>query len=95
MVGAQNATKIASSLSPFKNKYSDTMIIERTTSRRIQFITPIFSIKFLNICWREVLLKDNFFEAVINKIHYETLNIYNNRRKSPVLLSNLYKIISF
>ncbi len=49
MVGAQNATKMASNFSPFKNKYSDTTIIERTTRSITLFIAPIFSIKFLII----------------------------------------------
>ena len=49
MVGAQNAMKMASSLSPVRNITSETIIIEITTSSIMQFITPIRSIKFLII----------------------------------------------
>ena len=58
MVGAQNAIKIASSFSPFKNRYSDTIMIERTMRSITKFIAPIFSIKFLIIITISVLLKD-------------------------------------
>jgi hypothetical protein len=49
MVGAQNAMKMASNLSPVRNITSETIIIEITTSSIMQFITPIRSIKFLII----------------------------------------------
>lgn len=49
MVGAQKAIKIASSLSPVRNIYSETTIIESTTRSKITFIAPTLSIKFLII----------------------------------------------
>ncbi len=49
MVGAQNATKMASNFFPLRNRYSETTIMESTTRSNIQFITPTRSIKFLNI----------------------------------------------
>ncbi len=42
MVGAQNAIKIASSFLPWRNKVSDTIIIENTTRSITKFMTPIF-----------------------------------------------------
>lgn len=49
MVGAQNATKMASIFFPLRNRYSETTIMESTTRSNKQFITPTRSIKFLNI----------------------------------------------
>lgn len=49
MVGAQKATKIASSLSPVRKRTSDTIIIEITTRSITLFIAPILSIKFFII----------------------------------------------
>lgn len=59
MVGAQKATKIASSFLPLRNKYSEKTIIDKTTKSMIIFITPMRSIKFLIIQRIVVLLKDN------------------------------------
>ncbi len=49
MVGAQNAIKIASNFFPLRNITSETMIMDSTTRIMTKFITPIFSIKCLNI----------------------------------------------
>ncbi len=49
MVGAQNAIKIASNFLPLRKSTSETTIIDKTTSSKIQFITPMRSIKFLII----------------------------------------------
>ncbi len=54
MVGAQKATKIASNFFPLRNRYSETMMMETTTSNNKQFIAPTFSIKFL-IMLRKVI----------------------------------------
>ena len=57
MVGAQNATKIASNFFPLKNKYSENTIIERTTKSIRQFIGPMRLIKFLIIERKVILIK--------------------------------------
>lgn len=49
MVGAQKAINMASSLFPVRKRYSDTIIIDRTTSNIIKLIVPIFPIKFFNM----------------------------------------------
>ncbi len=49
MVGAQKAIKMASSLSPCKKWYSETIIMDNTTRSIMQFMTPILSIKSLII----------------------------------------------
>ncbi len=49
MVGAQNAIKIASSFFPLRNMTSETTIMDNTTRIMTKFMTPIFSIKCLNI----------------------------------------------
>lgn len=49
IVGAQKAMKIASNLSPVRKIISETMIIDRTTSSIMKFITPMRSIKFFII----------------------------------------------
>lgn len=49
MVGAQNATKMASNFLPLRNRYSEKIIIEKTTRSITQFIAPTLSIKFLII----------------------------------------------
>ncbi len=49
MVGAQNAIKIASNFFPLRNITSETTIMDSTTRIMMKFITPIFSIKCLNI----------------------------------------------
>ncbi len=59
MVGAQNAMKMASNLSPVRNITSETIIIEITTSSIMQFITPIRSIKFF-IITNVLLTKYNY-----------------------------------
>ena len=57
MVGAQKAIKIASSLSPVRNIYSETTIIESTTRSISTFITPTLSIKFLIMLYGLILPK--------------------------------------
>ncbi len=49
MVGAQNATKIASNFFPLRNITSETIIMDTTTRSMMKFMTPTFSIKCLNI----------------------------------------------
>lgn len=49
MVGAQKATKIASSFLPDIKRYSETTIIDNTTNNMITFIIPIREINFFNI----------------------------------------------
>ncbi len=49
IVGAHNPTKIASSLLPFMYTYSETTIIDSTTSSIKKFAAPTFLIKLLII----------------------------------------------
>ena len=49
IVGAQKAMKIASNLSPVRKIISETMIIDRTTSSIMKFITPMRSKNFLSL----------------------------------------------
>lgn len=65
MVGAQNAINIASSFLPLRKSTSETTIIDRTTSSKIQFITPMRSIKFLIITVIQSLNKvSNYFNTI-------------------------------
>jgi len=49
MVGAQKAINMASSLFPVRKRYSETMIMESTTSSIMKLMAPIFPIKFFNM----------------------------------------------
>jgi len=49
MVGAQNAMNMASNFCPLRNRISETMIIENTTSSIMAFIVPIRVINSLII----------------------------------------------
>lgn len=65
MVGAQKAIKIASSFLPLRKSTSETTIIDNTTRSKIQFITPIRSIKFLIITVIQSQLKvNNYFNTI-------------------------------
>lgn len=57
MVGAQNATKIASSFLPDIKRYSETTIIDNTTNSMIVFIIPIREINFFSISFIRLLFK--------------------------------------
>ena len=84
MVGAQKATKMASNFSPVKNIYSDTIIIERTTRSKTQFIAPIFSIKFLIILQEVSYLKIRFLDAPFFKIVKNFLTFIKFVRKTNI-----------
>ncbi len=58
MVGAQKAIKIASSLFPCRNMYSETRMMDITTKSMITFMTPIRSRKFLIILRKVIPIKD-------------------------------------
>ncbi len=49
MVGAQMAMKMASNLLPARNIYSETTMMESTTSSKTMFMTPTLLIKFFSI----------------------------------------------
>ena len=49
MVGAQKAIKMASNLFPVRKRYSDTIMMERTTSNIMKLMVPTFPIKFFNM----------------------------------------------
>ena len=49
MVGAQNATKMASIFFPCRKRISEVVIIEITTKSIMQFIKPTLSINLLSI----------------------------------------------
>ncbi len=61
MVGAQNATKIASNFLPLRNKYSENTIIDSTTRSIKQFIAPTRLIKFLIMLRKVFLIKDSHY----------------------------------
>lgn len=71
MVGAQNATNMASSFLPLRKSTSETTIIDNTTSSKIQFITPTRSIKFLIISVIQSLTKvTNYFNTIISFVKF-------------------------
>lgn len=76
MVGAHNAIKIPSNLLPLRKSTSATTIMDNTTRRRIQFITPTRLTKFLIITVLQSLFKvTNYFNTLVNFIKFSlTIN---------------------
>ncbi|GEM_PF-4283559 len=71
MVGAQKAIKIPSSFLPLRKSISETIIIDKTTRSKIQFITPTRSMKFLIIAVIQSLIKvTNYFNATATFVKF-------------------------
>lgn len=100
MVGAQNATKIASNFFPLRNKYSENTIIERTINNIRQFIGPMRLIKFLIIQRKVILIKYKVLGSgklvkikfFLTSANFSQIQVKNcNKYKEQVLYKYLYR----